>query len=59
MEKLYTVSLKKKKKNWNRLVHIMSFFLQKIEIEENRKNHKAIQKWPKSNPLRSYSRSDE
>ena len=58
MEKFYTV---RKSKTGSWLWLRLSDFYCKIQvyIEESRENHKAIQVWPKSNPLGLYSGSDK
>ena len=56
MEKLYTVS-KNKTGSWLWLTSWTHYQIQ-TEIEESRRNHKAIRVWPKSNPSWLYSGSD-
>ena len=58
MEKLYTVS-KNKTRSWLWLRSWTPYWKLQTYIEETREKHYTIQVWPKSNPLRLYSRSDK
>ena len=58
MEKLYTIS-KNKTGSWLWLRSWTPYCKTQTYVEESRENHKAIQLWPKSNPLWLYSGSDK